>query len=216
MSGNLLKIRRRISSIASTRKITHAMELVSSSKLIRRKKMFFAIDEYEKELLRIMAHCLISLDDNVKDELPLLKNNESNKTLYIVISSSLGLCGGYNSNLLKFAEENVNSNDKVIVIGQKAAKKFAPNADESYVDLGDTISFEKVKEFTNKIIEGYINKDYSKVVLIYTKYKNALTFIPSRIDLLPFSIYRVRFVFLRCNSGCNAGFFRSGSVRCGR
>ncbi len=188
MSGNLLKIRRRISSIASTRKITHAMELVSSSKLIRRKKMFFAIDEYEKELLRIMAHCLISLDDNVKDELPLLKNNESNKTLYIVISSSLGLCGGYNSNLLKFAEENVNSNDKVIVIGQKAAKKFAPNADESYVDLGDTISFEKVKEFTNKIIEGYINKDYSKVVLIYTKYKNALTFIPSKVDLLPFSL----------------------------
>lgn len=188
MSGNLLKIRRRISSIASTRKITHAMELVSSSKLIRRKKMFFAIDEYEKELLRIMAHCLISLDDNVKDELPLLKNNESDKTLYIVISSSLGLCGGYNSNLLKFAEENVNSNDKVIVIGQKAAKKFAPNADESYVDLGDTISFEKVKEFTTKIIDGYVNKDYSKVVLIYTKYKNALTFIPSRIDLLPFSI----------------------------
>lgn len=188
MSGNLLKIRRRISSIASTRKITHAMELVSSSKLIRRKKMFFAIDEYEKELLRIMAHCLISLDDNVKDELPLLKNNESDKTLYIVISSSLGLCGGYNSNLLKFAEENVNSNDNVIVIGQKAAKKFASNADESYVDLGDTISFEKVKEFTNKIIEVYTNKDYSKVVLIYTIYKNALTFIPSKVDLLPFSI----------------------------
>lgn len=188
MSGNLLKIRRRISSIASTRKITHAMELVSSSKLIRRKKMFFAIDEYEKELLRIMAHCLISLDDNVKDELPLLKNNESDKTLYIVISSSLGLCGGYNSNLLKFAEENINYNDNVIVIGQKAAKKFASNADESYVDLGDTISFEKVKEFTNKIIEVYTNKDYSKVVLIYTKYKNALTFFPSKVDLLPFSL----------------------------
>ena len=101
MAEDLVKIKRRIASISSTRKITNAMELVSSAKLRKKKKMMENVKDYTNIIESILLDLLTKLDE--KGKFPLLKltkiNENATNDLYVLVNSDLGLCGGYNYNL---------------------------------------------------------------------------------------------------------------------
>lgn len=189
MAQELAKTKKRIQSVNSTLKITKAMELVANAKLKRWKNKMENITQYLSEMSDIISTCASSYDPfNMSiDELKKYKN--TNSILYIVVTSSLGLCGGYNYNVFKFLNNKIKPEDKIIILGTKGLVKYSHtdlNLDEDYVSLLDKFDSYASRNLKDKIINEYKTGKYSEVRLITTEYKNSLTFIPNDIRILPF------------------------------
>ena len=189
MAQELANTKKRIQSVNSTLKITKAMELVANAKLKRWKNKMENITQYLLEMSDIISTCAGSYDPfNMSiDELKKYKNTSS--ILYIVVTSSLGLCGGYNYNVFKFLNNKIKPEDKVIILGTKGLIKYSHtdlNLDEDYVSLLDKFDSYASRNLIDKIINEYKTGKYNEVRLIATEYKNSLTFIPNDIKILPF------------------------------
>ena len=189
MAQELANTKKRIQSVNSTLKITKAMELVANAKLKRWKNKMENITQYLLEMSDIISTCAGSYDPfNMSiDELKKYKNTSSK--LYIVVTSSLGLCGGYNYNVFKFLNNKIKPEDKVIILGTKGLTKYSHtdlNLDEDYVSLLDKFDSYASRNLIDKIINEYKTGKYNEVRLIATEYKNSLTFIPNDIKILPF------------------------------
>lgn len=189
MAQELANTKKRIQSVNSTLKITKAMELVANAKLKRWKNKMENITQYLLEMSDIISTCAGSYDPfNMSiDELKKYKNTSSK--LYIVVTSSLGLCGGYNYNVFKFLNNKIKPEDKVIILGTKGLVKYSHtdlNLDEDYVSLLDKFDSYASRNLIDKIINEYKTGKYKEVRLIATEYKNSLTFIPNDIKILPF------------------------------
>ena len=189
MAQELANTKKRIQSVNSTLKITKAMELVANAKLKRWKNKMENITQYLLEMSDIISTCAGSYDPfNMSiDELKKYKNTSSK--LYIVVTSSLGLCGGYNYNVFKFLNNKIKPEDKVIILGTKGLIKYSHtdlNLDEDYVSLLDKFDSYASRNLKDKIINEYKTGKYKEVRLIATEYKNSLTFIPNDIKILPF------------------------------
>ena len=189
MAQELANTKKRIQSVNSTLKITKAMELVANAKLKRWKNKMENITQYLSEMSDIISTCAGSYDPfNMSiDELKKYKN--TNSILYIVVTSSLGLCGGYNYNVFKFLNNKIKPEDKIIILGTKGLVKYSHtdlNLDEDYVSLLDKFDSYASRNLKDKIINEYKTGKYSEVRLITTEYKNSLTFIPNDIRILPF------------------------------
>lgn len=189
MAQELANTKKRIQSVNSTLKITKAMELVANAKLKRWKNKMENITQYLLEMSDIISTCAGSYDPfNMSiDELKKYKNTSSK--LYIVVTSSLGLCGGYNYNVFKFLNNKIKPEDKVIILGTKGLIKYSHtdlNLDEDYVSLLDKFDSYASRNLIDKIINEYKTGKYKEVRLISTEYKNSLTFIPNDIKILPF------------------------------
>ncbi len=189
MAQELANTKKRIQSVNSTLKITKAMELVANAKLKRWKNKMENITQYLLEMSDIISTCAGSYDPfNMSiDELKKYKNTSSK--LYIVVTSSLGLCGGYNYNVFKFLNNKIKPEDKVIILGTKGLIKYSHtdlNLDDDYVSLLDKFDSYASRNLIDKIINEYKTGKYNEVRLIATEYKNSLTFIPNDIRILPF------------------------------
>lgn len=189
MAQELANTKKRIQSVNSTLKITKAMELVANAKLKRWKNKMENITQYLLEMSDIISTCAGSYDPfNMSiDELKKYENTSS--VLYIVVTSSLGLCGGYNYNVFKFLNNKIKPEDKVIILGTKGLIKYSHtdlNLDDDYVSLLDKFDSYASRNLIDKIINEYKTGKYNEVRLIATEYKNSLTFIPNDIKILPF------------------------------
>ena len=186
MSQGLTNTKRRIQSISSTKKITKAMELVATVKLKKWKDNMENIVSYLEVMQEIISSCVSGSD--LSDNLELKSFKEATSNLYVVVTSSLGLCGGYNYNLFKFLNGKINKNDKVIVVGTKGFVRYSHeevDLNSEFVGLLDKVDYQKVKDLVNILKEEYSTGKYKKVLLISTVYKNSLNFIPTEFQLLP-------------------------------
>ena len=118
--ATLSEIRRRISSIQSTQQITKAMKMVASAKLRRAQENILATRPYAKKLQELMGHIMARLESSLE---PLLQERELKKVLMLVVTADRGLCGAFNANIIRFAENEVRSRNDVEVhlfpIGKK-------------------------------------------------------------------------------------------------
>lgn len=186
MSQGLINTKRRIQSISSTKKITKAMELVATVKLKKWKDGMENVISYLNNMNDIIANCASS--DNDLDLLEFKNFKDANSTLYIIVTSSLGLCGGYNYNVFKLLNSNIKENDKVLVFGTKGlAKLNNENIDniDDYVSYLDKFDYSKVANLVNIIKDEYGSGKYKSVKLISTVYVNSLTFTPTIFDIFP-------------------------------
>lgn len=117
MPESLIETRRRIQTIQSTEKITKAMKLVASVKYQRWKKMLDSALPYASELKSILAEALSFVSPDKKD--PLFSKVDSSKTLYVILTSSLGLCGSYNYNVYRAIEGTLDKDDDLLIIGER-------------------------------------------------------------------------------------------------
>lgn len=185
---NLQQTKNRIQSIRSTQKITKAMELVSISKVKKAKEIHFQFTPFYQEMITIMNY----ISNHLEDEKNALfsYNEESNKNLTIIVSSSLGLCGGYNHNLYHFVETQLNQKeDELIIIGIKGIYYFKNQGYKIVRSIEDFPPFhlkEKMStQLANFVLKKFQQKKYRKIQMIYTKYVNSLTFNPTLVQLLP-------------------------------
>ena len=187
MAGQMQAIKRRIKSIESTKKITRAMELVASSKLSKTRNQLNDMKPYYTQVKDTCAQILSSAGNDIDS--PYLVLNNKGEDVYIVITSTLGLCGGYNSNIFKQVEASVNDAKKIIAIGNKGLnqfkKHFKGEVDGTYVDLNTTLDFRSVVRLVASLLEGYKKKEIKSIHVVYTEYVNDLTFVPRDVTLLP-------------------------------
>ena len=186
MSLELNNIKKRIKSVTGAYKVTSAMKLVSTVKLKKYKNRMLDNKIYIDELDEITRLVLSSAS---KTKTPFNQiNDKATKDLYIIISSTLGLCGSYNMNIFKVAEKDIKKEDDAIILGKKALLYFK-NGEFNHVDdfneynnINDT---KIIDGLTKYVTDSYIKGLYKEVHLIYTEYKNSLVFIAKDYQLLP-------------------------------
>lgn len=187
MPGSMQEIKRRIKSVESTKKITKAMELVATSKLRKTRNQLDELKPYYQGVRETCAEILAS-NKGLKDS-AYLGENKVDKNVYIVISSSLGLCGGYNANIFKAVKDVIKDNDYVYTIGNKGTYHFQRNhkgeTSNKFSSLNSTLSFNDVVKLVGEVIEMYKNKEIGAIKIVYTEFVNNLTFTPRIVTLLP-------------------------------
>ena len=185
MSLGLQATKRRIQSVSSTKKITKAMELVATAKLKALKDKMQENMSYTASMIDIANDVFSSIEDC---ESVFVKGNKSNKTLFIIVTSNLGLCASYNYEIFKVVDSLVNKDDKVIMIGTKSYTHYnnlLNDIDDRFVDILAHINYQDIELLCNEIISMYSKGEIGKIKLIYTKYVNSLTFTPETLQLLP-------------------------------
>lgn len=181
--ANLKIIRTRILSVKSTRQITNAMKMVSAAKLRKAQDAIIQIRPYNNKLRDILKDLDPDLESVKKNIYS--RTTEPEKVLLVVISSNRGLCGTFNSNVIKMAmqvadEKHKSLNEKgnldIIAIGKKGkdylkSKKY--NVTESYTDILETHNFESILPVVTKIMNDFADGKYDVVELIYNQFKSA-------------------------------------------
>ena len=188
-------IRNRIKSVTGTRKITKAMEMIASSKIRKAQSRILearAFIEKIEEVINDIA-CYSGL---VGD--PLLTPHKDEKVILVIgLTADRGLCGGYNANMIRLIENNVKDwkskgyEVKLDIIGTRGRNYFRfigfPVLN-IYENLSDYPKFLDAREISKDIISRYISGEVDKVVICYTRFKNAAEQIPSIWQILPIPI----------------------------
>ncbi len=185
MSGALKEVRNRIKSVQSTQQITKAMKMVSAAKLRKAQDAITQMRPYAKKLQEMLSNIVSNADGGISMNLATVRPIE--KVLVIVVTSDRGLCGGYNSNLIKLAKQtikekysaqNTKGNAEVLPIGKKGYEHFSKNnfkVVDHYWNIFSDISFENVQRAAKFAIDAFASGQVDAVELVYSEFKNAAT-----------------------------------------
>ena len=184
--ANLKEIRNRISSVSSTMQITSAMKMVSAAKLKKAQDAITAMRPYSDKLTQM----LVDLSTSVDFENIYLKPRKVNNKLLVCITSNRGLCGAFNSNVIKHCSEiAASSSEKVsfFCIGKKGSDILSKNFNviETNNDIFDELSFENTSVIGELLMNKFLSKDFDKIEIVYNKFKNAATQIVTSEQFLP-------------------------------
>ncbi len=197
--ANLKELRNRISSVTSTQKITRAMQMVAASKLRRAQESAEAARPYSDKIISILKNLSASFFGQDNAPQLLIGNGSDQKHLLVIATSERGLCGGFNTSIVKMAKENFltlkneGKEAKLIIIGKKGkellAKEFADDVIEIY-DFSDVknIGFSEAERISKKILELFDNNEFDICKLYFAKFESVLSQIPIEQKLIPFDI----------------------------
>lgn len=193
MAENLQDIKRRIKSVQSTEHVTNAMKLVSTAKLRVAKKKY---ETMNVNLVYVAQHIasIFRSAENVPERY--IKENEGvGKTCYIVVGSSKGFCGGYNSSIIKKVEELIEQSDKdavILAFGSKVGDYFRkhPRAEviAEYLDPPEDMDFDMSKEFVSPAMRMFRDYEVDKIVMVYTAFENLIKQTVRAQVMLPISM----------------------------
>ena len=123
MAQNVTKIKSRIKSVSGAYKVTSAMKLVSTVKLKQWKNKMLANKEYTAELNEVVD-LLLTFSKGASSIYLNKEENQTNKKLFIIVSSTLGLCGSYNNNIFKVSDVKLSKIDDAIILGEKGIAHY--------------------------------------------------------------------------------------------
>jgi F-type H+-transporting ATPase subunit gamma len=176
--ANLKEIRNRIGSVSSTMQITSAMKMVSAAKLKKAQDAITAMRPYADKLTELLQNLSATLDADSGSKYS--EQREIKNVLLVAVTSNRGLCGAFNSNIIKQANlvaERYDANVSVVAIGKKAndalSKNFEVISNQSAVY--DELTFDNVAEIAEMLMEKFESKAVDKIEIIYNKFKNAAT-----------------------------------------
>ena len=187
MAGSMKDIKLRIKSVESTMQITKAMELVASSKMRRAKERVEHSRPYFETLHKTLTE-IAAADPRARNSY--LRRAEIKKTLLIVIAGDRGLAGGYNSNVLRQAQQE--AGDVVVLpIGKRSAEYFVHHEVPLFTQevlLAADITVGECFQLARRITEGYCKGEYDAVKICYTRFDSMMTQTASTMEVLPLSI----------------------------
>lgn len=185
MSGALKEVRNRIKSVQSTQQITKAMKMVSAAKLRRAQDAITQMRPYAQKLQEVLSNIISNNEGELN--IALAAERPVEKVLIIVVTSDRGLCGGYNSNLIKltrqviiekYSTQYAKGNVKMLPIGKKGYEHFTKagfGVVDQFWDIFSGLSFDNVKAAANYAMEAFAKKEVDAVDLVYSEFKNAAT-----------------------------------------
>lgn len=214
MSGKLKEVRERMKSVRSTQQITNAMKMVSAAKLRRAQDAIVRMRPYAVKLNGMLKNILSNIDGSVEN--PYGVSREVNKALIVVVTSNRGLCGAFNSNVIKAAVQAINTtyadvrrngNLSILCIGKKGYDFFRRYYKDctvirDHVNLFQDLSFANTSQVARSIMDEFRNGGYDAVDVAYGIFKNPATqfatltgFLPVQIEVTPQSKSRADYIF---------------------
>jgi F-type H+-transporting ATPase subunit gamma len=192
--ANLKAIRDRIQSVKNTKKITEAMRLVAAAKVRRAQEQVTATRPFADALAQVLYNLLNRLQSG-EVSLPLLTQRKVNTVALLVISGDRGLCGGYNTNVIRRAEQRAKElkaqgvNYKFVLVGRKANQYFQrrnqPIHDKSYIGLEQIPSAAEASQIADELLSLFLSESVDRVELIYTRFVSLISSRPIVQTLLP-------------------------------
>jgi len=197
MSGQLKEIRGRITSVQSTQKITKAMKMVSAAKLRKAQNAIVEMRPYADRLNKMLMNILSNIEGDASSSYGAERPVE--KACLVIITSDRGLCGAFNTNVLKKATAAVSGKYadvyekgglSIIPVGKKAfdfAKRRFEKAQiiEDYVGLNSKLEWENVVEVPNRLMDGFKDGTFDSITVCYSKFKNAALQENMSVQYLP-------------------------------
>tara|TARA_B100000575_G_scaffold282806_1_gene274949 strand:+ start:723 stop:1580 length:858 start_codon:yes stop_codon:yes gene_type:complete len=187
--ANLKEIRNRISSVSSTMQITSAMKMVSAAKLKKAQDAITAMRPYADKLTELLQNLSTTLDANSGSKFA--EQRDIKTVLIVAITSNRGLCGAFNSNIIKhathLAKGYTNQKVSVMAIGKKGndalGKDYQVISNES--SIFDDLTFENVATIADMLMTQFESGTFDKIELVYNKFKNAATQVVMNETFLP-------------------------------
>ena len=187
--ANLKEIRNRISSVSSTMQITSAMKMVSAAKLKKAQDAITAMRPYADKLTELLQNLSATLDADSGSKFA--DQREVKNVLIVAITSNRGLCGAFNSNIIKqashLATNYTDKNVSIVAIGKKAndalSKEYEILANQSTVF--DDLTFDNVAQIAELLMKKFEEGSVDKIELVYNRFKNAATQIVTTEQFLP-------------------------------
>jgi len=191
--ANLKEVRTRIASVSSTQQITSAMKMVSAAKFRRAQNAIVGMRPYADQLQEIIAD--IDTGDGLVT--PYHDQRPMQNALVVVVTSNKGLCGAFNSNVLKQAQQRLDhyraalpegGQLHVMSIGKKSSELLIRQKDlilTTHDDLLDSPSFDAIASLADTVMQRFTDKQIDRVEVIYNQFKNSLTQILSTEQFLP-------------------------------
>ena len=192
--ANLNEIRTRISSVEKTKQVTAAMKMVSAAKLKKAQDAIVQIRPYADKLQEILGNLSGSLSDSEDNIYG--GERKADKVLLVAITSNKGLCGAFNSNVLKrvnelsrgvYSKQKAEGNFKILAIGKQGFKDISKvhQVIGHHNELFDDMNFENTSSIASSIMEEYVAGKYDRVELVYNRFKNAGVQILTNEQFLP-------------------------------
>jgi F-type H+-transporting ATPase subunit gamma len=192
--ANLRVIRKRIGSVKSTQQITKAMKMVSAAKLRRAQDAITAARPYAMKMREIVEAVAARAGQGAH---PLLSPRESRKMALLVITSDRGLCGGFNSNLLRatqrFLAERKEQYEEIVVfsVGRKAReflRRRRVAVRREYVNVLGGISYTHAEEFSRELVGGFLAGEFDEVFVGYNEFRSVISQVPRFEKLFPVAL----------------------------
>ncbi|NMH25762.1 ATP synthase F1 subunit gamma [Flavobacterium solisilvae] len=187
--ANLKEIRNRITSVQSTMQITSAMKMVSAAKLKKAQDAITAMRPYAEKLTELLQSVSATLEGDAGGQFT--AQREVNKVLVVVITSNRGLCGAFNSNVIKqakvVAESYAGKQVDIFAIGKKGndVLRKTNNVVANQSEVFDKLTFDNVAEIAEALTSKFTSGEYDKIEIIYNQFKNAATQIVMTEQFLP-------------------------------
>lgn len=188
--AGLVDLKKRINSIQNTKKLTRAMALVATSKL---KKARVGLEK-NNLYLKSYRDIVTELKPLLPKENKYIKSSESNKTLVIIVTSDLGMCGSYNFNLVNKAQEIINEESysyKFLAIGEKGRsllKRYKFDMVDFQCKVSDIPTTYEAEQIFDYALQEFLEHQVGRVAILYTFFKNPLVKEPVYENILPFQL----------------------------
>lgn len=195
---SLKEVKNRITSVVSTQQITKAMKMVAAAKLRKAQDGIVQMRPYASKLSDILSNISASLEGGAESEYS--QDRDPQNILIITISSDRGLCGGFNSNIIKATNRLIEDRYKaqyeagkvsVLPIGKKAGEFFSKKGKitmiNDFVGIFGKLSFAEVRKAAEFAMNGFIAKKYDRVEIVYNEFKNVATQVVKTDCFLPLS-----------------------------
>lgn len=193
--ANLKEIKTRIKSIKNIQQITKAMQMVAAAKVRRVQERVTTSKPYSEKIEEVFQNLVSKTSEGEINE-PLLKTRDIKTIGLVIITSDKGLCGSYNSGMIRFANAEIKRLEsqgykvKIWLVGNKSfgAYKYT-NIEiiDKYSQLPQIPTYTEARMIKDSVIENFLNGNVDKVVFAYTKFVSMVTFKPTLMDLLPVS-----------------------------
>ena len=193
--ANLKEIRKRITSVKNTQQITKAMKMVAAAKLRRAQESLMQGRPYALQLFQTISRLAASVEHEAH---PLLLPRSTKRVRLLVISADRGLCGGFNSNLIKATERYIAEHKgqfdslELVFAGRKAQEYFRrrPHKLGTYFrGAFDPLNAENTDKISRSLIQDYLDNKYDRLVIIYNEFKSVISQKPMYEQLLPIVPY---------------------------
>ncbi len=180
--ANLKEIRNRISSVSSTKQITAAMKMVSAAKLRKAQNVIITLKPYANKIAEVLNNVTASIED--LQNMTYSADREIRKVLLIVISSNRGLCGAFNTNVIKKVQLHIENNYKnlnskgaveILAIGKKAYETLNKRGYKIFAEhnkIYENLNYNSIMQISDTLMKMFVDEKFDKIEIIYNSFKN--------------------------------------------
>jgi F-type H+-transporting ATPase subunit gamma len=178
---SLIDLRRRIRAVKNTQQITKAMKMVAASKLRRAQDRIINARPYARQMQRVLASVASRVDPSVHPLLAVRTENATGRTLVVVITADKGLCGSFNTNVIKAAGGFIASREHSCIlglVGRKGRDFFGRRGfDVLHEQIGifQKLRYQDAQEIAQIAVEAFVSEKVDRVVLVYNEFKSVMS-----------------------------------------